>query len=204
MLRPAGGGRSISAAARNAFGAVGIARPTAADTLALLIVHEFQHVKLGAVLDLHDLFDPDDKRLYYAPWRPDPRPLEGLLQGTYAHLAVTEFWRSRLHELREAAGSAPVASESVASESAASDAVAHAELEFTRWRAHTAEAAETLAGSGSLSALGERFATGVRATVAPWLDEPVEGWAVVAAQRSAEETRSSWLAHLGAGHTAGG
>ena len=42
-------------------------------TLALLLMHEFQHVKLGAVLDLYDLFDPDDKRLYHAPWRKDPR-----------------------------------------------------------------------------------------------------------------------------------
>jgi uncharacterized protein len=177
-------GRSISAAARQAFGAVGIARPPAPDLLALLIVHEFQHVKLGAVLDSHDLFDPEDGRLYYAPWRPDPRPLEGLFQGTYAHLAVTEYWRSRLRDLREDDRSA--------------EAAEHAELEFTRWRAHTAEAVETLAGSGSLTPLGQRFADGMRATVAPWLDEPVGRRAVAAARDAAEATRTAWLAHQGA------
>jgi hypothetical protein len=28
------------------------------------------------------------------PWRKDPRPLEGLLQGIYAHLAISKFWGS--------------------------------------------------------------------------------------------------------------
>ncbi len=182
-LAAAESGRSISAAARQAFGAVGIARPPASDQLALLLVHEFQHVKLGAVLDGHDLFDPADSRLYYAPWRPDPRPLEGLLQGTYAHLAVTEYWRSRLRDLRQDGRTAGAAD--------------HAELEFTRWRAHTADAVETLAGSGSLTPLGQRFADGMRATVAPWLDEPVARHAVVAARDAAEATRTAWLAHQG-------
>ena len=176
-LRRSDGGRDISAASRNAFGTVGIARPGAADTLALLLVHEFQHVKLGAVLDSHDLFDRADTRLYYAPWRLDPRPIEGLFQGTYAHVAVTEYWRSRLADLRREGGAAE-----------------HAELEFVRWREHTAEALETLAGSGSLSTLGERFVTGMRATVAPWLDEPASSEAKLVAQRSIEETRSRWLA----------
>ncbi|MEV7187125.1 DUF397 domain-containing protein [Kitasatospora sp. NPDC093102] len=34
------------------------------------------------MLDLTDLYDRADSALYFAPWRPDPRPLEGLLQGT--------------------------------------------------------------------------------------------------------------------------
>ncbi|MEY9962912.1 uncharacterized protein ABIA33_000938 [Streptacidiphilus sp. MAP12-16] len=181
-LRRGADGSETSSAARNAFGAVGIARPVGSDILALLAVHEFQHVKLGAVLDLHDLFDPKDTRLFYAPWRPDPRPLEGLLQGTYAHLAVTEFWRSR----RRASG---------LDESAAR----RAELEFARWREHTAQAVETLAGSGALTPLGERFAAGMRATVTPWLNDPVEGWAALAAQRSAAETRAGFEERSGAG-----
>lgn len=187
-LRPSDRGRDISAAARAAFGAVGIARPAGSDTLALLIVHEFQHVKLGAVLDRHVLFDTEDTTLYYAPWRHDPRPLEGLFQGTYAHVGVTEYWRSRWRDLREEGG----------------PAAEHAELEFARWRAHTADAVETLAGSGSLTPLGQRFAGGMRATVAPWLDEPVGRAADIAAQRSMEATRASWLASRGAGTGVGG
>jgi uncharacterized protein len=147
-------GREISAASRHAFGAVGVALPAAGDILALLILHEFQHVKLGAVLDLFELCDRADRRLFYAPWREDPRPLEPLLQGAYAHLAVTDYWRVRRHELPGA------------------EALA-AEERFARWRMLTAEAIETLADCGALTALGTRFVEGMRVTVQTWLDEPV-------------------------------
>ncbi len=36
----------------------GVARPDDGETLALLLIHEFQHVKLGAMLDLVELCDP--------------------------------------------------------------------------------------------------------------------------------------------------
>jgi uncharacterized protein len=136
-------GRDISATARHAFGAVAAALPAEPVTLALLIIHEFQHVKLGAVLDLYDLYDQSDSRLFHAPWREDPRPLEGLLQGTYAHLAVTDFWRARQKVTAGAEAEA-------------------AGQRFAYWRDHTREAIETLLGSGSLTELGLRFADGMR------------------------------------------
>jgi uncharacterized protein len=140
-------GQDVSAAARQAYGAIGAALPTAPATLALLLIHEFQHVKLGAVLDLFDLFDPADKRLYHAPWRADPRPLEGLLQGTYAHLAVCDFWRARalLGEHDQA----------------------RAGQLYAHWRAHTAAAVDTLARSGSLTPLGLRFVDRMRSAISP-------------------------------------
>lgn len=147
-LVPPGDGSDVSGAARQAFGAVGIARPATPVTLALLVAHEFQHVKLGAVLDLVDLFDPDDTRLFHAPWRPDPRPLEGLLQGTYAHIAVAEYWRALARQ-----------------------GVPEAAAPFARWTRETAEAIDRLAGSGSLTPLGERFADRMAGTVAPWISE---------------------------------
>ncbi len=156
-LRPGPAGRDVSASARQAFGAVGIARPATAPILALLIAHEFQHVKLGAVLDLHDLYDPADDRRYHAPWRPDPRPLEGLLQGTYAHLAVTEFWGARVRAYDGLPG----------------EPAEHARAQLATWRAHTSDAVETLRGSGSLTPLGLRFADGMRAAIDPWLAVPV-------------------------------
>ena len=45
-----------------------------------------------------DLFDPADSATYQVPWRPDPRPVDGVLNGTYAYLAVGELWRSRARE----------------------------------------------------------------------------------------------------------
>jgi uncharacterized protein len=161
-LTPPANGSEVSAAARQAFGAIGAALPQRAAQLALLLVHEFQHVKLGAVLDMYDLYDETDRRLYYAPWRDDPRPLEGLLQGTYAHIAVTDFWRVRrmLDEGEDAET---------------------AEIEFARWRVQTARAIDTLVESSSLTPLGLDFAEGMRATLTPWLKEDVSAAAEAAA-----------------------
>jgi uncharacterized protein len=169
-LTDAAPGRDISAAARQAFGAVGVGMPADGETLALLLIHEFQHVKLGAVLDLFDLCDPADRRLFYAPWRDDPRPLEATLQGAYAHLGVTDYWRARRHR-----ADGPDAAE-----------------RFARWRALTAEAIETLAGSGALTDLGDRFVGRMRATIEPWLDEPVPAAAAEAARQWAAERRRTW------------
>ncbi|MFH8383598.1 FxsB family cyclophane-forming radical SAM/SPASM peptide maturase [Kitasatospora sp. NPDC018058] len=168
-LRPGPQGRDISSAARQAYGAVGIARPATAPTLALLLAHEFQHVKLGAVLDLFDLYDRADDRLYFAPWRSDPRPLEGLLQGTYAHLAVTEYWGTR----------------TAAYDGLPGEAADRARAQFALWRRYTAEAVERLAESGTLTALGRRFADGMRESVSPWLAVSLPA----AAERDAERAR---------------
>ena len=167
-------GRDISAAARQAFGAVGVALPADGETLALLLIHEFQHVKLGAMLDMFELCDPDAAgRLFYAPWRDDPRPVEALLQGAYAHLGVTDYWRARRHRAE------------------GPDAVAAAER-FARWRALTAEAIETLADSGALTDRGDRVVARMRATVEPWLDEPVDAAVAEAARQWAADRRGDW------------
>jgi len=169
-------GRGISAAARQAFGAVGAALPVSGADLALLIIHEFQHVKLGALTDMFDLCDRTDQRVFFAPWREDPRPLGALLQGTYAHIAVTDYWRVRRHT------------------ETGPDALGSAEL-FARWRMMTAEAIETLAGSGALTPLGARFVDGMRATVEPWLGERVPDAAAAAAERWAAGRREAWQRH---------
>ena len=150
------GRREISATARNAFGAAAVALPSSPNILALLLIHEFQHAKLGALFDLYSLFDHSDKRLYYVPWKNDPRPLEGLFQGTYAHLAVADFWRAR----QAAAATSMEALEAGAN--------------FVHWRDATAEAIEVLAKSGSLTVRGSSFVDSMRATVASWLDERVD------------------------------
>lgn len=157
-LAPSPSGRDVSSTARRAYGAIGAALPAPragraqppAAALALLMVHEFQHVKLGAVLDMADLHDRHDTRLFETPWRPDPRPLEGLLQGTYAHVGVTDFWRVRRF-------TAPDAAER-----------AHAGAEFGRWFGHTLRATSVLAGSGSLTPLGGRFVEALRTTLEAW------------------------------------
>jgi uncharacterized protein len=169
-------GREVSAAARQAFGAVAAALPTTGEDLALLIIHEFQHVKLGAVTDLYDLYGRTERRLFFAPWRDEPRPLGALLQGSYAHLGVTDYWRLRRH---------------MVTGPAALDAAER----FARWRTLTAEAIETLVSSGALTTLGNRFVEGMHATIEPWLSERVPPSAAVAAQRWAAAARGRQEGH---------
>lgn len=168
-------GHEISASARQAFGAVGAALPDTPATLALLLMHEFQHVKLGAVLDMFALCDRADTKTYYAPWRDDPRPLEALLQGTYAHIAVTEFWLTSWQRL-------------ATSEDEAEAAAAR----FALWRDQTTIAAETLADSGALTPSGVRFVDGMRATLGHWRDEAVPVGATELAGQRAGQHRSRW------------
>jgi len=106
------------------------------------LVHELQHVKLGALLELCDLYDRNNLTTVSVPWRADPRPMEGALHGLYAHLAVADLWRRRRG--------------------------AEAERTFDRYRAWVASAAGTLSGTAALTRAGERFVAGVRATVDGW------------------------------------
>lgn len=87
-------GAWTSATSSAAFGLLLATRPSTAPDLAALLVHEVQHAKLGAVCDLVTLHQPDRAARYWAPWRPDPRPLGALLQGVYAHLSLAGHWRA--------------------------------------------------------------------------------------------------------------
>lgn len=156
LVRPATG--LISAAARQAFGSVAIARPDSADKLALLLIHEFQHVKLGALMDFFDLYDPADSRRYHVGWRPDARPIDAALQGTYAHAAVADVWRARWHR----------AAEDGPANGLAQSAAAH----FVSMREQVAAAVEVLLGSGSLEPLGARLVESIAERVALWMKEP--------------------------------
>jgi uncharacterized protein len=137
-----------SATHRQAYGAVGVAatRDPAdlPEALVLALVHEVQHAKLGAVLDLFPLLDGDDTRRYHVGWREDARPIEGVLQGAYAHLAVVEVWRRR-------------------QETWSGAAAAHAATTFAALRDQTRAAIDTLLSSGSLTPLGRRWVEHMRA-----------------------------------------
>jgi uncharacterized protein len=142
-LAPLQEDRDVSGTARYAFGAVAATLPADPVALALLLIHEFQHVKLGAVLDLYDLCDPADGRLFHTPWGEGKGSLERLLYGAYSHLAVSDFWRVRQYTMTGPAAEV-------------------AEERSARWRAHTRDAIETLASSGSLTPLGTWFVDEMR------------------------------------------
>ncbi|GAA1293084.1 HEXXH motif domain-containing protein [Planotetraspora silvatica] len=163
-----------SASARDTFGTIALSTPPDGRWLACTFAHEIQHAKLGAILDVVDLTLPD-AREYYAPWRPDPRPLSGLLQGAYAYLGVAGFWRrQRLVD---------------------DDEWSH--VEFAHWRASAFEVTETLLGSGRLTPEGDRFVSGMRRTLSAWMDEPVPAAAQVTAHHEAAGHRKAWNARNG-------
>jgi uncharacterized protein len=148
-IRPGVAGHRQSGTARQAFGAMALAFPGEVAMLSELLVHEMQHAKLTALSDLRDLFDRTDESLHAVPWRPDRRPVEGLLHGTYAHLAVAELWRSRARQ---------------AGDGDARDV-------FLRYRSWTGEGIEALLGAGALTLEGQRFVNGMRSTVETWTDD---------------------------------
>ncbi|MGI5327235.1 HEXXH motif domain-containing protein [Actinomadura nitritigenes] len=91
----AGPAGSLAATSPRTFGAVALAFVDDPVELAALLVHEVQHMKLAALLDLVPLHTGAGDALHRVPWRPDPRPVEGVLQGTYAHLGLSDFWAAR-------------------------------------------------------------------------------------------------------------
>jgi HEXXH motif-containing protein len=80
-----------SATRGEAFGALLSSTPRSGMELAATLVHELQHTKLLALSALTVLHTADESPNYWAPWRPDPRPFDGLFQGAYAHLALADF-----------------------------------------------------------------------------------------------------------------
>ncbi|MEU4783455.1 HEXXH motif domain-containing protein [Nocardiopsis alba] len=174
-----GNGTHTSATAQHAFGNLGLSTPTGPVPFALTFAHEVQHAKLTALLDLVDLTLPEDGARFYAPWRPDPRPAAGLLQGVYAHLGVAGFWGRHRHTVR-------------------GEEARRAHADFAHWRRSTSDAARVLAGSGRLTAEGERFLARTGLTLREWLEEPVPVEAERAARETARRHLDRWRARNGA------
>jgi uncharacterized protein len=171
IARPPHGQRSSSSA--ETFGAIALSQPRDVSLLAETMIHEVQHLKLCALADLIVLTRRDDGRRFYAPWRDDPRPASGLLQGAYAYLGVTRFWRRQRHLTRGEAGM-------------------RAHAEFARWRSAAAAVTATLVGSGQLTPAGAEFARGMTRELGAWQDEPVPEESLALARREAEEHRARW------------
>jgi len=164
----------VSTSSPQAFGTVAMSRQPDPYTCAETLVHETQHLKLCALLDLVALTRPDDGQRYYAPWRTDPRPASGLLQGAYAFLGVSGFWRAQRG----------VAPDPAVRERAAA--------EFARWRDGAALVVDTLLGSGQLTGPGHVFAQEMAGVLDRWQREPVPEHALVLAQRLAGRHLAQW------------
>lgn len=168
--------RTMSASAGDAFGSMIMSEPDDVAELAVTMVHEFQHIKLGGLLHLTSLHRREPAQRLYAPWRDDPRPLGGLLQGVYAFVGIVEFWRA----LRTRA---------------ASPTRELAQFEFARWRVQVAATLATLRDLPELTDIGAEVIARMAATAAAWRDEPVPEDIDEAARAAVTDHRARWKLH---------
>jgi HEXXH motif-containing protein len=152
--RPAVPFRMPSASTGEAFGSAIIALPSDAASLAATLVHEFQHIRLGGLLHLVRLHHDDPRERFYTPWRDDPRPIGGVLQGVYAFFGVTEYWRALSHAHTKTPDQ-------------------RATFEFAYWREATWRVLDVLRDDPALTPAGRRFIDGIAERLGPWQDEPV-------------------------------
>lgn len=166
-----GDGAARSGTARDSAGALGLTCPRSPEDFAITLIHEFQHSKLSAVLDLVPLYLPGGTERHFAPWRTDPRPTGGLIQGVYAFLGVADAWRG----LRAAPDLARTATEQLAT---------------VREQVRAGVAA--LERSAELTQPGARFLAGMRAALDRLLAEPLPAGVLDAARASLDERRAAW------------
>lgn len=163
----------VNVTSMDAFGAVSLTRPADGIALAVGLLHEFQHAKLGALIDLVPLYERDDRPRYYAPWRDDPRPLGALLQGVYAFHGVTDFWRAQRHAL--SGGEARFA-----------------QVEFVRWRDRVWRTLGVLDQSDRFTGVGRHLLGRMRAVQREWRGEPAPDGTVELAREAAEDHWVGW------------
>ncbi|MDA3642789.1 HEXXH motif domain-containing protein [Saccharopolyspora indica] len=150
--RPAVPFRMPSASTGEAFGSAIVSRPADGVELAGMLVHEFQHIRLGGLLHFIRLREDDPRLRFHTPWRDDPRPVAGVLQGVYAFFGVTMLWRALMR---------------------ANPLDRRAAFEFAYWRAATWNTLQVLRHDPALTLAGRRFADGIAERLGPWQDEPV-------------------------------
>ncbi|MFG2605595.1 HEXXH motif domain-containing protein [Streptomyces sp. NPDC048514] len=178
-VRPTRPGVVVSASSGDAFGGMLASLPPDPATLAVTLVHEFQHTKLGALLHLLTLEQDEGAERHYAPWRDDPRPLSGLLQGAYAFLGITDFWCRRLDEVPQA--ERPLA-----------------QYEFALRRRQTQDALRVLGADPGLTSHGRRFLRGMAGRLPSWwADGRIRPDIAALAEFAATDHRTGWrIRHL--------
>ncbi|MFP3987969.1 HEXXH motif-containing putative peptide modification protein [Streptomyces sp. E11-3] len=165
---------SCSATLREAFGAVLSSTPATPALFAATLVHELQHAKLAALSELLPLHHADATARYFAPWRPDPRPFDGLLQGVYSHLALADYWQG----VALAVHQVPLRDQAWA---------AHA-----RCREQVGAALPTLVGSPDLTPAGRRFADAMVGAYTRLLRHPPPKGQLARATAYVSTARSIW------------
>jgi uncharacterized protein len=170
-LAKADGTSDLSATSRDATGALALTMPATGADLATTLVHEHQHTKLSVVQDLVPLCSGSDQPRYFAPWRRDPRPISGLIQGAYAFAGVADTW----HRLRSSPEVSTVA-----------------EWRFAEIREQVWLVIDTLSRSADLTPAGRSFVAGMRTAVQTMMQFPVAPDAVAHGRGALARAESAW------------
>lgn len=166
---------SCSGTRREAFGALLSSAPPTPTTFAATLVHELQHTKLAALSDMLTLHHAGPQARYFAPWRPDPRPFDGLLQGAYSHLALADFFqRCAL----------------VTAHPAHRDS---AWAQHARYREQVGAVLPALVGSGDLTAQGRRFVDQMVVVYERLEEHPAPRGQAARAEAYVRAARALWL-----------
>ena len=169
------GDETRSASTGEAFGEVLVSEPDDAMSLAVALVHEFAHIQLGGLLHLLPVTSGGEQEAFYAPWRDDPRPLPGLVQGIYAFTGIADFWRTQV----------------------LADPDDYREFEYLCARLQAEEALRVASGSGALTPVGERLVAGLTDRLSQWQGDPVSAVAESAARTVTACHRAGWrIRHL--------
>lgn len=139
----------VSATLTDSFGATAMLLPADAVKMAAGLLHEFQHSKLGALMEIRPLITMDGPADLPSPWRAEPRPASAVLHGVYAHVAVARL-------LRRAAATSTAPRRHITQPSLCADPVTQAAI----------TACDTLLGSDRLTPAGRRFVILMRRTAA--------------------------------------
>lgn len=151
-LADLGDGSSRSGTARDSVGAIAMTRAASPEDFAITIVHEFEHSKLCALIDLMPLYRAGGAERHHAPWRADKRPTSGLIQGVFAFLRVADTW----NRFRSAPGLGPTAT-----------------AEFADIREQVRVGYRSLARSRELTPAGADFVAGLGPALDRLLAEPL-------------------------------
>jgi hypothetical protein len=162
-----------SATSPAAFGVIATSLPPSPVSMAETLVHEFQHIKLCGLMDMLPLIEPGDER-GYAPWRDDPRPMGGILQGVYAFTGIVRFWDAQRHLETEP------------------DAILRASVLYERWRLAIEHAVGPLLDKGFLTPDGIRFVTVLRGREQRRRSDPVPAEAMETAREVALDNWLTW------------
>lgn len=161
----------LSATHREGFGGYAMSLHSEPSQFAATMVHEFQHSKLSALHGLVPLYDQQQQQRYFAPWRPDPRPLGAMLQGVYAFTSVAGLWQALRAERRL--------------QSAAT-------RQFAGIRAQVWRALEQLDGVSGLTPAGRRLVAGLSETMTDLMRHDVPATVLADADAGVRTAERAW------------